>query len=162
VNPFVDTNWLEALYIEPSPNDKAARARAAVAERRTRKEDAIITSHIVLLEARNIFSRVTGHAHPSEWDDLIADFGGRIFVDPMDWDLLRRETNQLFGKFSHLGSIGTFDAAIVASAQLAGAREILSFDERLKALATAIGIRAFPPLGSEGRGFLGSLKDKGP
>jgi predicted nucleic acid-binding protein len=160
VSSFVDTNWLEALYIKPSPNDSAATARAAIAERRIRKEPAMTTSHIVLLEARNIFSRVTGQANPSEWNDLVADFGSRIFVDPMDWDLLRRETNLLFGKFSHLASVGTFDAAIVVSAQLAGAREILSFDERLKVIASAVGIRVFPPLSNEGRNFLAKLRSK--
>jgi predicted nucleic acid-binding protein len=160
VNPFVDTNWLEALYIEPPAKDSAAKARAAVAERRTRKEPAITTSHIVLLEARNIFSRVTGHAHPHQWDELLEDFGSRIFVDPMNWDLLRRETNQLFEKFSHLASIGTFDVAIVASAQLAGAREILSFDDRLKAIAVAAGLRVFPPLSNQGRAFLVTFRGK--
>jgi predicted nucleic acid-binding protein len=160
VNPFVDTNWFEALYIQPRPNDNAAKIRAAVAERRTRKETSITTSHIVLLETRNIFSRITGQAHPHEWEELLDDFGSRIYVDAMNWDLLRRETNQLFERFSHLASIGTFDATIVASAQIAGAREILSFDEKLKAIATAVGIRVFPPLSEEGRAFLATLRSK--
>ncbi|HUS34390.1 MAG TPA: PIN domain-containing protein [Verrucomicrobiae bacterium] len=160
MSPFADTNWLVALYLQAHPQDADSVSRAAIAERRTRKESFLRTSHIVLLEARNVFSRATGEAHPREWEDLVADFNGRVFVDPMNWDLLRRETNRMFELFSHRATLGTFDVAIVASAHLAGAREILSFDERLKALAIAVGIGAFPPLSAEGRGFLATLRRK--
>jgi predicted nucleic acid-binding protein len=160
VSSFADTNWLEALYFEPDPNDSSAKSRAVIAERRTRKEPSLITSHIVLLEARNVFSRNSGEARPQQWDDLMDDFGGRIFVDTMNWDLLRRETNTLCERFSHRARVGTFDMAIVASARLAGAREILSFDERLKALAFAAGLHVFPQLSNEGRSFVATLKAK--
>lgn len=157
---FADTNWLEALYIEPHANDAEGRRRAALAERRTRKEEALSTSHVVLMEARNVFSRVTKEPRPNEWIDLVSDFNGRIFVDPMNWDLLRRETEVIFEKYAHKAVIGSFDAAIVASAQLAGARCILSFDENLKALALALGIAVFPELSAEGRRLLVKLKAK--
>jgi predicted nucleic acid-binding protein len=160
MSSFADTNWLVALYLAADPTDSESVTRAAIAERRTRKESFLATSHIVLMETRNVFGRMTLQPNPQEWEDLVGDFHGRIFVDPMDWDLLRRETNRLFELFSHRAAVGTFDVAIVASAQLAGAREILSFDERLKAIATAIGIRVFPPLAPEGRAFLAALKRK--
>lgn len=117
-----------------------------------------MTSHIVLLETRNIFARVTRRAVPQEWIDLQEDFNGKLFVDPFDWDSLRQASERIFEQFSHKATIDTFDAAIVASAELAGAREILSFDENLKGLATALGFKVFPELGNEGRVFLAKLK----
>ena len=42
--------------------------------------------------------------------------------------------------------------------RLAGAREFLSFDERLKALAASMQMRVFPPLGAEGKALLADLR----
>ena len=50
------------------------------------------------------------------------------------------------------------DAALLASALLAGATRMLSFDEKLKALAVAEGLRVFPELSKEGHVFLTRLK----
>jgi predicted nucleic acid-binding protein len=155
---FADTNWLEALYIEPHEDDVVGLRRAEIAERRSRKEKTLTTSHVVLIEARNVFSRVTKRPLPEEWKDLVSDFNGRIFVDPMNWDLLRRDTDGIFEKFSHKIIIGTFDATIVASARLAGARSILSFDEKLKAIAVALGLNVFPELNLDGRAFLAKIR----
>ena len=118
----------------------------------------LLISHIVLLEARNVFGRLSGVAQPKQWQELVSDFSGRIFVDTMNWAALRAETNHLFERFSHRTALGTFDATLVASALLAGAREILSFDERLKAIAVAVGLKVFPGLGPEGKTRLAELK----
>ncbi len=156
---FADTNWLEALYFEPHPADKQAVMRAAIVERRMRNHSGSLTiSPIVLLEARNVFGRASRKAKPPEWEDLLSDFNGRIFVDSMNWDALRQETQQLFDRFSHKTVIGTFDATLVASARLAGAREILSFDERLKAIASCVDLSVFPKLSAEGLTFAAILK----
>lgn len=156
---FADTNWLEALYFEPDPLDKDSLARAAVVERRMRKHVGSLTiSHIVLLESRNVFGRVSGKPKPQEWEHLLSDFNGRIYVDPMNWDLLRQETNRLFERLSHRATVGTFDATLIASAKLAGASEILTFDERLKAVASCLGLKVFPTLGPEARELLAKLR----
>ena len=47
---------------------------------------------------------------------------------PMNWSLLRRDCEDLFARYGWRLTIGTFDAAIVASARLAGATCFLSFD----------------------------------
>ncbi|HEY5910754.1 MAG TPA: PIN domain-containing protein [Verrucomicrobiae bacterium] len=149
---FADTNWLEALYFEPDPSDKRALSRAAVVHRRMRRHSGpLVISHIVLLEARNVFSRVAQEPEPDEWRDLLSDFNGRLYVDPMNWDMLRQKTSSIFEKYSHRVTLGTFDAALIASALLAGARELLSFDERLKVIATLLGMDVFPPLSAEGK-----------
>jgi hypothetical protein len=106
----------------------------------------LLVSHVVLLEARNVFSRITGEREPPEWERLEADFDGRIFVDPMNWDLLRRECEVLFAKYGWKTAIGTFDAAVVASIKLAGGTRFLSFDATAKALAAAESIEVYPAL----------------
>lgn len=155
---FADTNWLEALYIKPEAEDRAAIRRGELAKARLKRGEVLVISPIVLMEARNVFSRITKNARPAQWDELEGDFDGSIFVDPMNWNLLRRQTDQIFERFSHRAVIGTLDAAIVASAELAGARQFLSFDEHIKGLAVAVGIPVYPDLSADGRAFLAKLK----
>lgn len=156
---YADTNWLEALYITPHPDDAEAQERESIVERFARRHGGqLAVSHVVLLEARNVFSRVTGESQPREWGLLEADFDGRLYVDPMNWDLLRRECEALFARYAWKVTIGTFDAAIVASSKLAGATRFLSFDTTAKALAAAEGLDVFPPLDSAGKRVLSRLK----
>jgi predicted nucleic acid-binding protein len=89
---------------------------------------------------------------------LEADFGGRLYVDPMNWDLLRRECNALFLKYSYKANLGTFDTAIVASVKLAGGTRFLSFDATARSLASAEGIGIFPALEPAERRLLAQLK----
>src|SRR6058998_3872178 len=138
---YADTNWLEAVYIASDANDAEGVRRREIVERFTRRYGGrLALSHIVLLEARNVFSRTTGESAPREWALLEADFDGKIYVDPMNWDLLRRECYALFSRYGWKLHLGTLDAAIVASAKLAGATQFLSFDTTAKALAVAEGL----------------------
>jgi hypothetical protein len=118
---FADTNWLVSAYIEPQADDTEAVKRRGVVERFMRREGGqLALSQVVLLEARNIFSRITEQRDPPEWRMLEADFDGRLYVDPMNWDVLRRECNALFSKYAWKTGLGTFDTAVVASVKLAG------------------------------------------
>jgi predicted nucleic acid-binding protein len=156
---FADTNWLASAYIEPHAEDTEAAKRRRVVERFMRQHGGqLAISHVVLLEARNVFSRITGEEQPREWQTLEADFGGRLYVDPMNWDLLRRECNALFLKYSYKANLGTFDTAIVASVKLAGGTRFLSFDATARALASAEGIGIFPALEPAERRLLAQLK----
>ncbi len=156
---FADSNWLAALYLEPDPADKQAVSRRATAERFMRAHGGqLALSHVVLLEARNVFSRVTGERLPMEWTDLEADFDGKLYVDPMNWHLLRRECEEIVSRHAWQTDVGTFDVAIVASAKLAGGKTFLSFDSKLKALAVAEGLKVFPALEAEGKTMLARLK----
>lgn len=154
-----DTNWLEAIYISPHLDDAEALERERIVERFARKHGGqLVLSQVVLLEARNVFGWVTGESHPREWQQLEADFNRRIYVDPMNWDLLRRECHQMFARYANKAQLGTFDTAIVASAKLAGGTRFLSFDTRAKALAAAEGLAVFPPLEAEGKRILSRLR----
>jgi len=76
----------------------------------------------------------------------------------MNWEALAQGTSELFERFSHKATIGTFDATIIASARLAGAEEILSFGERLKGLGAALQLNVFPKLGSVGKSLASELR----
>ena len=157
---FADTNWLASVYIEPAGG--GYRSRQAEAHRLSAScastAGQLAISHVVLLEARNVFIRITGEEQPREWQTLEADFGGRLYVDPMNWDLLRRECNALFSKYAWKADLGTFDTAIVASAKLSGGTSFLSFDAKARALASAEGIGVFPVLEPAERRQLAQLK----
>ncbi len=156
---FADTNWLVSAYIEPELGDtKAIRQREIVERFMRRHGGQLIISQIVLLEARNIFSRVTGEREPREWRRLEADFDGRIYVDPMNWDLLRQECDRLFARFAWKSAVGTFDTAIVVSAKLAGGTTFLSFDITARTMAAAEGMDVFPALDAEEKRLLLHLK----
>lgn len=151
---FADTNWLVAVYFI-----KRDEERTAVAERFARRQGAcFVVSQLVLLEARNVFGRISGEANPVEWQRLLSDFGRRIHPDLMNWDLQRQRTNELFERYSHKAEIGTFDTALVASALLAGATHFLSWDQTVKAVAVAERLRVFPELNSKGRAVLAKLR----
>jgi len=156
---YADTNWMEAVYIRPHPDDPEGQERERVVERFSRKHGGqLALSHVVLLEARNVFSRVTGESQPREWQQLEADFDGRLYIDPMNWDQLRRQCHALFARYAWKIQLGTFDTAVVAAAKLAGATRFLSFDPRAKALAAAEDLAVFPPLDAEGKRILSKLK----
>ena len=157
---FADTNWLVAIYVQAEDRERVERR--ILAERFMRRHgDQLVTSHTVLLEARNVFSRVTGEPEPEEWRALLADFGGRIYVDPMNWDVLRRECNALFARYAWKTENGTLDTSIVASAKLAGATQFLSFDARARAIAAAESLQVFPALDAAGRQLVAMLKRSG-
>lgn len=158
---FADTNWLAAAYLEPRADDTEAIKRREIVDRFMRRQGGqLMVSQIVLLEARNIFSRVTGEREPQEWQRLEADFDGRLYVDPMNWDILRRECEALFSKYAWSAALGTFDTAIVASVKLAGGTRFLSFDAMAKALAAAEGIEVYPPLAGSEKQVVSCLKRK--
>ena len=158
---FADTNWLASAYIEPHADDEAAVRRRKIVDRFMRRHGGqLMISHVVLLEARNVFSRVTGEREPREWQMLEADFDGRLYVDPMNWDLLRQECNHLFSKYAWKTAVGTFDTAIVAAVKLAGGTRLLSFDATARAMAAAEGIEVFPALDAAEKQLLARLKHK--
>lgn len=152
---FADTNWLRAMFLRTEDHQD----REVIVERFHRRDRTQVgLSHVVLLEARNVFSRITGEPDPAEWTLLESGFDGRFYLDPMNWDLVRRNTLALLQRYAHKATLGTFDMTVLASAQLAGATRLLSFDEMIKAVAVAEGMEVFPPLGDEGRQILAALR----
>lgn len=156
---FADTNWLVSAYIEPQADDEEANRRRQIVERFLRRHGGqLVISQVVLLEARNVFSRLTREQAPCEWQRLEADFDGRVYVDPMNWDLLRQECYRFFSKYGWKTTIGTFDTAIVASAKLAGGTRFLSFDSTARTIAAAEDIEVFPALDVPEKQLLAQLK----
>jgi predicted nucleic acid-binding protein len=154
---FADTNWLEAMFFNLTNTDK--NSRPATVRRFLRQHGGqIVLSHLVYLEARNVFTRISGEAEPEEWTQLQQDLTGRFYLDPMNWDYLRRDTFELIARYGHKETLGTFDLALLASAKLSGATRLLSFDNLLKAVAVAEGLDVFPPLDFAGKQLLAKLK----
>jgi hypothetical protein len=81
-------------------------------------------------------------------------------VDPMNWDLLRRECDTLFSRYAWKGAVGTLDTAVVASVKLAGGTRFLSFDAAAKAMAAAEGIEVYPALGAAEKLLVSRLRQK--
>lgn len=153
---FADTNWLEAMFFDLTGDKKSRRN---VVDRFMRQSSGQLgLSHLVYLEARNVFSRISGENEPLEWVQLQAGLNGLFYLDPMNWDRLRRETFELFEKYSSRATLGTFDVALLASAKLAGATRLLTFDQTLKALAVAEGLDVFPDLNEVGKLLLSQLR----
>jgi predicted nucleic acid-binding protein len=154
---FADTNWLEALYFEsPQPEQQA---RESTAQRFMRKQGGqLAISQLVYLEARNVFSRTAQEEEPEEWRRFLGDFNSLIYLDPLNWDFVRRDAFALFARYAARLTLGSMDVAILASARLSGATRILTFDEVLKALAAAEGIEVFPPLTPAGKTILAKLR----
>src|SRR5947209_5428657 len=115
-------------------------------------------SQLVYLEARNVFSRTAQEAEPEEWRRFLGDFNSLIYLDPLNWDFVRRDAFALFARYAPRATLGSMDVAILASAMLSGATQLLTFDETLKALAAAEGIEVFPPLTQEGNSMLARLR----
>ena len=154
---FADTNWLVAAYFQENDQD-----RFKIVERFARRQSLPwVTSHIVLLEACNVFAWVSREANSPEWRRLEADLGRRIHVDAMQWDRVRRRTIELFDRYSHKAQIGTFDTALVASALLTGATHFLTFDSKLKALAAAERLKVFPELTEADKTTLAKMRSRG-
>ena len=154
---FADTNWIEAMFFNLTDADK--KSRSAIVQRYLRRERGPIgLSHLVYLEARNVFTRTSGEAEPKEWSQLRQDLNGRFYLDPMNWEFLRRDTFDLIARYGHKATLGTFHLALLASARLSGATRFLSFDQTLKAVAVAEGLDVFPALNSTGQQLLAKLK----
>ncbi len=152
---FADTNWLEAMFFDLA-DDKKSR-RGTVDRFMRQNPGQLGLSHLVYLETRNVFSRVSGEAEPPEWNQLQERLSGLFYLDPMNWDMLRRDAFALFAKYSPKATVGTFDLTLLASAKLAGATRLLSFDHTLKAVAVAEGLEIFPELNEAGKTLLAKL-----
>lgn len=149
---FADTNWLEAMFFKVRQDGRDVTVGRFI---RNHKPP-IVVSQIVALEARNVFTRMSGEPEPEEWREFQED--ARFYRDPINWDLLRRDVFALIFRYGNKETFGTFDLAVLASAKLAGATRLLSFDGKLKALAAAEGLDVFPPLTDQERDLSVRLK----
>jgi predicted nucleic acid-binding protein len=152
---FADTNWLAAMFFELKGE---LQDRNEIVRRFLRRHAGqMLISEVVMIEAENVFRRSAGSANPPELDELKND--GRFYRDPMNWALVRRDAVEVFRRHAHKLALGTFDVTLLASAKLAGANTILSFDQTFKALAVAEGLEVFPELDAEGKSLLKKFRN---
>lgn len=128
---FADTNWLEAMFFNLTDTDK--KSRSATVQRFLRQHSGPIgLSHLVYLEARNVFSRISGEAEPEEWRLLQHELNGRLYLDPMNWDFLRRESFALIARYGFKESLGTFDLLCSPQPNSAARRDCYHLTKHLK------------------------------
>jgi hypothetical protein len=158
---FADSDWLASVYLEPEAADNEAVRRRRIVKRFMRRHPGpMAISHIVLLGARTVFSRITGEPLPQEWHTLEADLGRRLRIERIDWASLRFECNALCAKYAWKVALAAVDTAIVAAVKLAGGTRLLSFDPTLRVLASAEGISVFPNLEPKERKLLAILRHR--
>jgi hypothetical protein len=158
---FANADWLVSVYLEPVAADtEAVRRRRIVKRFMGQHSGPLAVSHIVLLEARSLFSRITGEPLPQEWHTLEADLGGRLHVERINWACLRFECNALCAKYAWKVPLASVDTAVVAAVKLAGGTRLLSFDSTVRVLASAEGLGVFPALEPKERSLLTQLQHR--
>ncbi len=157
---FANADWLVAVYLEPAAADTEAVRRRRIAQRFMRRHARpLAISHIVLLEARAAFSRITGEPLPQDWHTLEADLGTRLRIERINWACLRFECNALCAKYAWKVGLAAVDTAVVAAVKLASGTRLLSFDPTVRVLASAEGIGVFPALEPKERRLLARLRN---
>ncbi|HAB17843.1 MAG TPA: hypothetical protein DCE44_15485, partial [Verrucomicrobiales bacterium] len=95
-----DTNWLQAIYFDSS--------RSPIVDRFLRRHGLpLFVSAPVLLECRNVFSRIAGDGRPAEWVHLESDLGSRIQRLPLSWEEIVSAAEDLIGRYSAHSTLGT-------------------------------------------------------
>ena len=158
---FANADWLVSVYLEPAAADTEAVRRRRIVKRFMHQHSGpLVVSHILLLGARTVFSRITGEPLPREWQALEADLGGWLRVEPINWPCLRFECNALCAKYAWKVPLAAVDTAVVAAVKLAGGTRLMSFDPTVRVLASAEGIGIFPTLEPKERGLLARLRHR--
>ena len=151
---FADTNWLAALYF-----DQPSRSRVLRSWSRGHRP-ALLTSLPVLLEARNVFARVSKEPACPEWKCLREDCGAGLSVTPHSWPEIAGEAEKLIDRYAHKAALSTADCLVVASASISGAAWFLSFDQNsgARALASVLKMAVFPELNARDKKMIAALK----
>jgi hypothetical protein len=103
------------------------------------------------LELRNALAlavfqhRLTLVQAQAVWQDVTNDLrAGLLVVTPLRWYALLRQAAQLSLRHTPTTGCRSLDVLHVAAAQRLGATELLTFDSRQRALATALGLTVRP------------------
>jgi len=144
VKRYADTSFLLSLYREQDASGRAAELMAGMAE-------PLPLTPLEFLELRTglnlaVFRReISATTRDAAWAHVLQDIRDGVLVrtSPSPTDVFER-AGELSDK--HAAAIGarTLDILHVASALVLGARELLSFDQRQRALAEKCGLKVKP------------------
>jgi predicted nucleic acid-binding protein len=144
MDSYADTGFLISLYI----NETTTAAASSVAQ--TIVGPFPITS-LGFLELRNalylaVFRRQISEAiRRAAWQTIERDIRNGVFVNArVDADRLYAKAADLADKHSTTSGTRTLDLIHVAAAILLGTKQLLSFDNRQRTVATREGLRVLP------------------
>jgi hypothetical protein len=92
-----DTNWVARMFIAPDTEEDKTH-RTTIDRFLRMNPRTILVSQSVVLEARNVFSRILKEPQPEEWTQFESD--SRFYRDPINWDLTKRDVFALVARYS--------------------------------------------------------------
>lgn len=115
----------------------------------------ISVSELARIEVLNVLLRDARLGAAARFEQDLAE-GLRLRSEAVDWQDVFRQAESLARRFSRTLKPGGHDLVLVAAAVTAGATWFLSFDRnsRQRPLATAAGLRVWPPLDKDERGLV--------
>lgn len=154
IRAFADTNWLVAQYFDQPSRSRVLRSWSR------RQHPVLLTSLPVLLEARNVFARISKVPDCPEWKWLQEDCGGGLLPTPHGWREIAGEAEKLIDRYACKAVVSTADILVVASASLSGAAWFLSFDQSsgARALASVLRMAVFPELNARDKELTTGLR----
>ena len=143
-----DSSALVRLYLDKEGADAIERFLA---------EDAkvISVSELARVEVLNVLLRDPDLGAAARFEEDL-DEGVRLRTESVDWPDAFQQAESLARRFSRTLRPGGHDLALVAAAVAMGATWFLSFDRnsRQRPLATAAGLRVWPPLDKDEKGLV--------
>ena len=144
MNAYADTSFLLSLY---APDANSAAAAATMAKLRP----PLPFTPLQQAEFRNatrlrVFRK---ELTPAERDAVLEQLtndlaGGVLMPTPLAWSDVWREAERLSARHAETTGARTMDILHVAAARTLGATELLTFDNRQRAVAQAEGLRVKP------------------
>jgi len=143
-----DSSALVRLYLDKEGADAIERFLA---------EDArvISVSELARVEVLNVLLRDPDLGAAARFEEDL-DEGVRLRTESVDWPDAFQQAESLARRFSRTLRPGGHDLVLVAAAVAMGATWFLSFDRnsRQRPLATAAGLRVWPPLDKDEKGLV--------
>ncbi len=143
-----DSSVLIRLYLDEAEAEPISRFLA---------EDAkvISVSDLARVEVLNVLLRDPGLGAAAKFGDDLAE-GVRLRLESVDWPDAFQQAESLARRFARTLRPGGHDLVLVAAAVAMGATWFLSFDRnsRQRPLAGAAGLRVWPPLDKDEKGFV--------
>jgi predicted nucleic acid-binding protein len=145
-----DSSFIVRLY-DPVAN---STERNAIREYLADDDKVVSLSELCRVEVLNVLLRKPETGAAQSFDEDLAA-GVALHVEPVNWPDAFRQAESLSRRFARTLRPGAHDLVLVAAAVTMGATWFLSFDRNTcqRPLATAAGLRVWPPLGKDEKGL---------
>jgi predicted nucleic acid-binding protein len=150
-----DSSILVRLYLDEASADAITRFLADDAK-------VISVSELARVEVLNVLLRDRDLGAAARFEEDL-DEGVRLRTESLDWREAFQRAESLARRFSSTLRPGGHDLVLVAAAVTMGATWFLSFDRnsRQRPLASAAGLRVWPPLDKDEKGLVRHAAQRG-